>query len=173
MKKTILSALFIILIPAISFAQLDVASSHNSKLPVEITSDSLEILQKDQQAIFSGNVEAKQGDIVIKSNEMTVYYNTKHNEISKSQNSVSKVRANGNVQLFTTKETAKSDTGIFDVDKNIITLSGHVSLTNGKNMVKGEQLVYNLTTGQSKIVSSGQGNTTKKERVRGVFMPAN
>ena len=74
--------------------------------------------------------------------------------------------------LSTPKEKAQSQRGVFDVANNIIRLMGKVVLTSGKNVVKGEQLVYNLTTGQSRIISHKAREGGKKERVRGVFMPS-
>jgi lipopolysaccharide export system protein LptA len=48
-------------------------SSDNDK-PVNVKADSLEMHQEDQMAIFTGNVVATQGDSVLTSNELTVYY---------------------------------------------------------------------------------------------------
>ncbi len=169
MKKVILSLLFFLtFLGAQALAQ---STAHNSKLPVEITADKLEVLKQNQKAIFSGAVVAKQGNITIKADKMLVYYSMDEKKGSKDNSRVSKVETNGNVILSTPTETASSNTGVFDIEQNIIRLNGNVVLTSGKNVVKGEQLVYNLTTGQSQIVSSDQKSGTKKERVRGVFTP--
>jgi lipopolysaccharide export system protein LptA len=144
---------------------------NNTKLPVEVNADSLEVIQDNQKAIFSGNVVAKQGTLNISANKMTVYYTKKDGKEDKEQNSVSKVEAEGNVFLSTPTETAQGQTGLLDVKQNVVTLSGNVVLTSGKNVVKGEKLVYNVTTRQSRIVSGTTSNGTKKERVRGVFVP--
>jgi lipopolysaccharide export system protein LptA len=157
-----------------SFNALAATKGYDSKAPVEITSDTLEIEQDNQQAIFKGNVEAVQSNIEIKSDEMLVHYKSGKNKIGKSENSVSKVETVGNVKLKTPKETASSNKGVFDVDKKIITLLGNVSLQSGKNIVKGEKFVYNLQTGKSRIDSGGKkdtDSTKKKERVRGIFIP--
>lgn len=155
--------------------------AHNSKQPVEITADALEVFQKERKAKFSGSVEAIQGDMTLKSDAMTVYYTMDSDKTGADKNSVSKVETTGNVRLKTPKESAKGDKGVFDVGQSIITLTGNVEVASGKNMVKGEKLVYNLKTGQSSLVS-GSDNTVqggevqpvgKKGRVRGVFVPEN
>ena len=151
-----------------AFAQINIGS-HDSKLPVEIQADELEVLQHDEKAVFKGNVEAVQGDLNIKADEMLVYYNRSKDQIGQSKNSVSMVETKGNVKFYTPGETAKSDKGIFDVEKNIITLLGNITLTSGKNLVKGEKLIYNLTTGESKIISNKKDNGG---RVKGIFTPS-
>ena len=47
---------------------------HDSKLPIEITADSLEVLQDDKVATFLGNVDAVQGDLVLNSDQLRVHY---------------------------------------------------------------------------------------------------
>ena len=46
----------------------------------------------------------------------------------------------------------------------ILILTGNVVLTKGGNELRGEQLVVNLRTGESRIEAASQ-------RVRGVFQP--
>ncbi len=104
---------------------------------------------------------------------MTVYYSKKGSKANNDANSISKIEASGNVFLITPEETGQSQLGVFDVDQNIITLTQNVILTSGKNMVKGDKLVYNLTTGQSKMDSNTATTSEKKGRVRGIFMPSN
>lgn len=178
-RKTICLFLSLLMIAAYAEAQMNTPSSHDTSKPVEITADSLEVLQGENKAIFTGDVQAKQGDIDIRSQKMTVYYkksnnkqknNTDDNDASK----ISKVEIDQNVFVSTPKETAKGNKGVYNVDDGVITLEGDVTLTSQKNIVKGQKLVYNLKTGQSKIVSNnanGKNNGGKKERVRGVFVP--
>lgn len=166
-------ALFVLMmlcaaIGAVAQAQVDV--SHDSSSPVEITADSLEVLQEDQVAVFSGNVEAIQGELNIRADKMTVHYRDSKNKKAK-QDSVSKIETDGHVFLSGPKETAQGDKGMYDVDQKTVTLTGKVVLTSGKNVVKGEKLVYNIATGQSRMVSGNGGSSGKKERVRGVFVP--
>ena len=47
---------------------------HDSNLPIEITADSLEVVQNQQIATFTGNVDAVQGDMVLSADRLRVYY---------------------------------------------------------------------------------------------------
>jgi lipopolysaccharide export system protein LptA len=48
--------------------------SSDSDKPVNIKADQLEMHNEEQKAIFTGNVEATQGDSVLTSEELTVFY---------------------------------------------------------------------------------------------------
>ena len=153
----------------------------NSDKPVEIQSDSLEVLQQDKVALFKGNVEALQGTMHLKADELRVYYKEKAGDKQKpapgatdttTQNSVSKIDVRGNVFLSTPDETAQGDKGLYDVEKSIITLTENVVLTRGKNILKGSWLIYDLKTGHSEMKSpDAVGKDGKKQRVRGIFVP--
>ena len=60
--------------------------------------------------------------------------------------------------------------GIYDVDNKKIWLAGQVVLTQGDNIIQGEQLELDLVTGKSKVSSTTTGDG-KRERVRGLFVP--
>ena len=47
---------------------------HDSSLPIEITADSLEVLQDRKVATFTGNVDAVQGDLVLSADLLRVHY---------------------------------------------------------------------------------------------------
>jgi lipopolysaccharide export system protein LptA len=158
--------------------------SYNSKGPIEITSDSLEVLQQENKAIFSGRVLAAQGDVKLKADKMTVHYRSggdKQNgdkqkskkEGEESQNAIEKIDVNGNVFLSTPEETASGDNGTYDVANRQIHLNDNVVLTRGKNVLRGGRLVYDFATGRSAL-NTPDANTdgpNKKPRVRALFMP--
>ena len=159
-------------------AQIAIDSKGDADKPVEIQADHLEVVQKDKVALFKGNVEAKQGNTLLKADEMRVYYKEKPQGKEKagteatSQNSVSKIDVQGNVFLSTPEETAQGSKGVYDVENSSVTLTENVVVTRGKNILKGSWLVYNLKTGHSEMKSTGTvGTDGKKQRVRGIFVP--
>ena len=52
----------------------------DTSLPVEITSNTLEVLQHENKAIFKGNVTAVQGEVRLKSDIMVVHYKQKSDQ---------------------------------------------------------------------------------------------
>ncbi len=140
---------------------------HDSSQPIEITADTLDVAQADQTAIFSGNVVAIQGELRLGSDNLRVYYRGGEARTA-AQGAISKLDAIGAVAVSSPRETATSEWAVYDVDSGQITLGGKVVLTRGENVLRGEQLVIDLESGQSRIVGAqGAGG-----RVKGLFIPA-
>jgi len=142
--------------------------NHDTAQPIEINADSLEVLQDDQVAVFRGNVDAVQGGIRLKADELKVHYRTKGGVgASGLGGSIVRIDAKGGVFVSSATETAQGDAGVYDVDRGEITLTGKVVLTRGENVIRGQRLVLNMETGRSRIESDGGAG-----RVRGYFVPA-
>lgn len=163
-----------------------IAEKFDTSLPIEINADNLEIDQNKQTALFSGHVEAIQGEIIVRSDRMDVYYRTKpkneeatnvENTAGAGTQSVSKVKVNGNVRIVTPHESARGKEGVYDVEKGVIELEGAVTLTQGENIIQGDKLVYNLKTGKSTVSSAMQktgkdkGKKKSNNRVKSIFVP--
>jgi len=143
----------------------------NSKAPISIDADSLEVLQKDQVALFSGNVIATQADTQIRAGSMKVFYGgAKAASAESTAPKISKIEVNGNVFIQTKAETAQGDHGVYDVVNGMVTLTGDVALTKDKNIVKGGSLLIDMNKGTSKIVNESGANGSGG-RVRGLFTP--
>jgi lipopolysaccharide export system protein LptA len=150
-------------------AQLDqLNGSHNSQAPIEITADTLEVRQAENLAIFRGDVDAIQGDMLLKADMLVVHY--RDNKETPDQPGISQIDAEGNVFVSSPDETAQGARGIYDVDNEKIWLTGQVVLTQGDNIIQGEQLELDLATGQSKVLSAAP-ESGKSKRVRGLFVP--
>lgn len=173
--------LMLALVPASAWAE---NNRFDNKSPIEITSDALEVQQKENTATFSGNVVAIQNDVRLKSDRMIVYYTSaEEKQKSKPANaagsaftnqSVKKIDVEGNVFLATPEETASGARGDYNVEGQEIHLYDNVVLTRGQNTLKGNQLTYNFETGRS-VVTGGtvapSGASAGKERVRALFVP--
>lgn len=146
---------------------------HDSSLPIEITADSLEVVQDDEVAIFTGNVDAVQGDLVLSSDQLRVYYRASQDAAGNTSGTIRRIEADGNVFMSSPQETAEGEAGVYDVDSALMTLEGSVVLTRGENVVRGQRLEIDLATGRSQMfaaVPSTAGGTTN-QRVKAVFMP--
>ena len=152
--------------------------SQNRDQPVHIEAATLEVRDKEKQATFSGNVRVTQGDTGLRSNTLVVFYDQGGENGSGSsmkaatpgpggQQKIKKLEARGSVVVTQKEQTATGDLGLFDMRTNTVTLSGNVVMTQGPNVLRGERLVVDLTSGVSRVESgkNGQG------RVQGLFMP--
>ncbi len=172
MKKKLylfLSFLFFTLIPLSINAQT--SQNYDKNLPIEITADKLEVKQKEELAIFSGNVEARQGEMILNAQSLTVYYANQN--MNESSQTVSKIDAKGEVFFSSKNETAQSEEGMYDVEKGIIFLKGNVILTQGENILRGNSLLMNLTNGTNSMsgMSNNSGENSSEGRVKGLFHP--
>lgn len=174
MKRALLT---LILLTAAATAQAQ-EMKLDTKQPIEITADSLEVSQKEQNATFIGNVVAVQGKMRLTSDKMKVFYRTGEQAKGDAQ-AISRIEVDGSVFMTNDSETARSKSGVYNVDANKLTLKEDVVLTRGENVVKGAVLEYDLVTGKSQIVGAGvtaggSDNASeggKKGRVRGLFVP--
>ncbi|WP_395613625.1 lipopolysaccharide transport periplasmic protein LptA [Allosphingosinicella sp.] len=115
-------------------------SGFNSNAPVDVDADRIEVQDRADRAIFSGNVVARQGNMTLNSARLTVIY-TNTNGVD-----VQRLEATGGVTIRTPSETAQGNVGLYDVNRRLITLIGGVHLTQGQNRVQGGRLVLDLNT---------------------------
>jgi lipopolysaccharide export system protein LptA len=83
---------------------------------------------------------------------------------------ITKIEAKGDV-IITSKDdqTTTSDWALYDLPTQLVTVGGNVVLTQGKNVLKGDRLVIDLKTGESRFENTG--NTAAGGRIRALFMP--
>jgi lipopolysaccharide export system protein LptA len=148
---------------------------HDTSLPIEITADRLEVVQPDRVATFTGNVDAIQGDLVLRADELRVHYSGGEQAGSAEQaGAIRRIEASGNVFLSSPRETAEGDAGVYDVASNSVTLDGEVVLTRGENVIRGRHLEIDLVSGRARVVGAATAaeGAAPGERVRAIFTPS-
>ncbi len=155
-------------------ASAQAINPENSKKPIEITANSLEVLQEQRKATFSGAVKAVQGDVTLASDAMTVFYGKSGAESSGGFGAIERIEATGNVLLTTPGETASGEKGIYKVAEKKVYLMQNVILTKDKNVLKGSALEYSFATGRSLMTSGAalEGQPASGGRVKAVFVPS-
>ncbi len=132
---------------------------HDSDAPVDVAADRIEVQDRADRAIFSGNVEVRQGELRLSAARLTVAYaDTGGIEIKR-------LEASGGVVLRSPSETARSRFAIYDLDRRLVTMLGAVTLNRGQSNVQGGRLVIDLDTGRA-VMDGGTGETG---RVTGRF----
>ncbi len=146
----------------------------DSNEPINIEADMLEIRDANKIAIFSGNVIAVQGKMTMRSKRLKVKYAGQQTAAAGENKSggsqITSITAEGKVMIETgDNQTATSDRAFFDVIKQTVTISGNVVLSQGENVIEGDQLVIDLKTNSSRFVN--RDGASKRQRVRGLFVP--
>ncbi len=154
--------------------------SQNRDKPIKINSATLEVRDKDKMATFSGDVHLVQGDTSMRSKTLVVFYDedapakpgaqsaSAAQAGSQQNQQIKRVEAKGNVIVVQKDQTATGESGIFDMRANTVTLLGNVVISQGPNVVKGDTLTVDMTTGVSRITC---GKAQEKCRVQGLFQP--
>lgn len=142
-------------------AKLTDASS-KSKAAVDISADSMELLEGQNKAVFTGNVDAVRGKIKLKSNKLVVNYKEVTRKNGSKKTEVRYLNATGRVTIVSGSQTITSDWAKMDVKANKAVIGGNVTVVQGKTRLKGNKLRLNLTTGQSRMEGG---------RVRAKFFP--
>lgn len=151
--------------------------SQNRDKPIQIDAASLEMRDKDKAATFSGNVKVVQGDTTMLCKTLVVFYDNDQPGAGKKRamksstpgptgsSSIKRLEAQGGVVVTQKDQTVTGDRGVFDMRANTVTMHGNVLLTKDKNVLRGDRLVVDLTTGISRVESNSG-------RVQGVFQAA-
>ncbi len=147
-----------------------------SKEPVSIDADKLVYYDKEQKAVYSGNVVVIQGDTKMTCSVMTVFLDRSRAPGAKAPNDaqggpsqgsgIKRLEATGPVTVVSKTQVATGDNGSYDKLENKVQLIGHVTLSDGQNVTRGDKLTYDLKTGQATIDAG-----SKMGRVHGQFTP--
>ncbi len=130
---------------------------------------------RTQAATFSGNVKVVQGDTTMLCKTLVVFYDNNDQPADTRKpamksatpgptgsSSIRKLEAKGGVVVTQKDSTVTGDNGVFDMRANTVTMKGNVLLTKDKNVLRGDRLIVDLTTGVSRVESDGKP-------VQGVF----
>jgi lipopolysaccharide export system protein LptA len=137
---------------------------HNTNAPVDVTSDRIEVQDRADRAVFTGNVHATQADLSLETQRLTVAYSGGSNNLQ-----INRLDAAGGVVVHSPSETAKGEFGVYDLDRKLITLIGNVQLTRENNQVNGARLVIDLDSGRAVIDGGPPGVNSSGGRVTGHF----
>jgi lipopolysaccharide export system protein LptA len=156
--------------------------SQNRDQPIQIEAASLEMRDKKKEATFSGNVKVVQGDTTMTAKSLVVFYDSSaapaatpaNSKAAKSapiqsatpgpggSSSIRRLEARGSVVVTQKDQVVTGETAVFDTKTNLVTMLGGVVLTQGKNVLRGDRLMVDMTTGVSRVESEGG-------RVQGLF----
>jgi len=129
-------------------------SRHNSDAPIDFASNSIELQDRANRALLTGNVRITQAEMTLTAARVTVSYT---GQITTGSPQVSRVDAAGGVTVTRPEQRATSQYAIYDLNRRVITMIGGVTLRQGGNNVTGGRLSINLDTGRATIDGSGVG----------------
>lgn len=127
---------------------------HDTNAPVDYAADRIELQDKQNRVILSGNVDVRQSDLRLRAARTVV------NFTNADQLRLQRITASGGVVVTRGNEVATGDTAVYDFNQRIITMIGNASLKRDGDTLHGGRFVIDLKSG----VSSASGG-----RVTGTF----
>jgi lipopolysaccharide export system protein LptA len=148
--------------------------TQNRDQPIQIEAARLEVRDKKQQATFMGSVKVVQGDTTMTSKTLDVFYENKDQATTPApagktaaksapmqsatpgptgSSSIKRLEAKGNVVVTQKDQIVTGETAVFDTKANMMTMLGGVVLTQCQNVLKGDRLMVDMTTGVSRVES--------------------
>jgi lipopolysaccharide export system protein LptA len=145
--------------------------SQNRDQKIHIEAATLEMRDRKKQATFSGNVKVVQGDTTMTSNTLVVFYDSTpassgvpaaNSKAAKSppmqsatpgpggSSSIRRLEAKGSVVVTQKDQVVTGETAVFDTKTNLIIMLGGVVLTQCSNVLRGDRLLVDMTTGVSR-----------------------
>ena len=136
---------------------------HDSKAPIDLAADRAEAQDRNDRAIFAGNVVVKQGALTLRTARLTLAY------ADTDGIDINRIDASGGVTVTSPSETARGDFAVYDLNEGLITMVGNVRLDRGGSFLSGGRLTIDLDTGRAVMDGGLRGVNQGGGRVTGRF----
>jgi lipopolysaccharide export system protein LptA len=145
----------------------------NSKDPIRIDANKLEVFDKEQKAVYSGDVVAVRGTTTTRATSMTIFYDNSKSQAKPAANSAApqdgalkRIEFKGPVSVVNGTQTATANEMVYDALAKKVTLKGNAIVADGANIQRGELMTYDTEASLATITNPVPGG-----RVQGVFTP--
>lgn len=143
---------------------------HDSNAPVNYAADRIELQDRQDRVVLSGNVDVTQGGLRLRTARVTVAFT------NEGALKIQRMDATGGVLVTRGNESARGNVAIYDFNRRIITMAGNVRLRRGTDTLNGGRLVIDLQSGLSTVDGNATGTSssaspspTGQGRVTGTF----
>ncbi|TVR09351.1 MAG: organic solvent tolerance protein OstA [Salinarimonadaceae bacterium] len=140
----------------------------NSTDPIRIDADQLNVFDRENRAVYSGNVVAVQGDTTIRCTQLTIFFDrqpTAGAGDGEAGDSINRIECVGPVTIMSRDQVATGANAVYDRQIGQMVITGDVALSQGQNVTRGERLVYDIDRGIANVEAG------RSQRVRGLFVP--
>ncbi|WP_240624648.1 LptA/OstA family protein [Aurantiacibacter odishensis] len=153
-------------IAALSFGSVAGAQTiagFNSNQPVNYAADRIELQDRQNRVVLSGDVQIRQGDLQLTAARTTVAYT------DSGSLRIQRIDATGGVTVTRGNERASGSAAVYDFNRRVIVMSGNVALRRGSDTLNGGRLVIDLNSGLSSVDGAGAQSSGESGRVSGTF----
>ena len=172
-KNGLLQVVFLLL--ALLPAASSMAAAGKGSAPINIEADQMISQENTNSVVFKGNVDARQGDLLIRTDTMTVYYSDKEAGTGPGGGDVEKLICTGKVRISQGDWLGTGERMVYHAGERKVILSGNAKALQGANMVSGKTITYYLDEGRSIVEgpasATGKKTGKKQGRVKAVIRP--
>lgn len=152
-----LTALTLLALPAVGDAQ---SGRTTSNQPIAFGADDGE--QTTDRISLRGRAEITQGQNRLRAEAITAYRD--------AQGQFTRVEATGTVYFVTPTQSMRGDRAVYTLANGELVVTGNVILNQGKNVLTGGRLTYNVNTDAATMSGAPRGEGAGS-RIQGVFYP--
>lgn len=158
----------------------------DNEIPVKVNANDMVYDMDESTVTFLGNVVVTRGEFIMKSAKMTIFMQksqdkktitsppknmpltgtaeqTKTITKKKDQNNIERIEAYNSVTFDYGSQSGKSDSAIYDAQKELLTMYGDPIVRDGENIIQGNTIRYYMNERRSEVVGS------KNKRVEAIF----
>ena len=141
--------------------------------PIEIAVDgSVEWQQKKRIFVARGNARARQGEVTLRAETITAHYRTGKD----GGTEIWRIDAEGAVRIASTDQVATGRKGTYDVDKQLLVLTGKPRFTSGTDRISASgsleySQVRNRAVARGNAVAVREDRTVEAETLTATFEP--
>jgi len=117
---------------------------------------------KARVATVTGNATVTEDKKRVTANRFVAYFKE-----DAGKQALKRVDAIGNVVITTPTEIAKGDSGEYNAETQVATLTGNVRLTRGDNQLNGDRAEVNMKSGVSRLLADAGAPTANNAQPRG------
>lgn len=152
MKRIVLPLAFFMLLGAVCASA---AEKPRSELPIELKADQLVSDSNNRTATFTGKVSARQGDVTIFADKLTIRY-------APETKDVDRVEAFSNVSIIQGNRRAVAQQAVYDTAKGTILLTGNPKVYQGDDILTAKEITYYVDE-QRSTATGGPGERVSVE----------
>ena len=129
-------------------------AGHNSNAPVNFGADRIELQDRQNRVVLSGNVDITQAGLRLQAAR------TQLNYTDAGSLQIQRITATGGVTVTRGNERAAGEVAVYDFNRRVITMAGNVRLNRGGDTLNGGRLVIDLKSGVSSVDGRANGSSS-------------
>lgn len=148
--RIFLTALFMSLFATPALAQLSPDGG-----PIQIAADRLDVFERENRAIYVGNVDVIQASARLRSDKLTINFKSNTDDTGSTLggafSSPDTMEAEGEVFYVTPDLKARGDKAVYTADTDTVVMTGNIILSRGEDIATGDCLTLQIALGRSTL----------------------